>query len=355
MDQDDRFDLLKRRFFLITLPIASVASLAELALHPGPQGNLPGPTTWVGFLLPIGLTLLLWRRRRSIRFVETASLALVLGVLLSTLYTILFHRSGPEAIDHFASVGPWFSVSLVAIFLIFDPRRATWIATVAYLVSLVFGTTYMVMNRLTGHEPVLTRPLLHLYLANAAFITFLFFYGRMREQYERTRTLARSMADLANTDSLLGIPNRRQMVAMIRDEIGLAEDGIRCATLVMFDLDRFKEVNDTFGHDAGDSVLKGVTSAVKQVLRSSDRFGRWGGDEFVVLLAVNDMNQASAAAQRLRDAVHQRLGDRFRRVTISVGVAQYHRGDTVEDWVNRADRALYRAKEAGRDRVVVGG
>jgi len=353
VEQDDRFAALKRRFFLIMLPIASVAVAADLVLHPSPTGV--SITAWLGTLLPAGLALLLWRRRRSIRFVESASVMWVLSMLLSILYTTLFRESGREALDQFVAFSPWFSVSLIAVFLIFEPRRATWISSGVYLVTLAFGLAYMIISRVAGAQPMLVRPLIHLYLANAALITFLFVYGRMREQYERTQTLARSMADLANTDPLLGIPNRRQMFGMIRDQIYLAEGGVRPAILVMFDLDRFKQVNDTFGHEAGDNVLKAVTRAIQQVLRSTDRFGRWGGDEFMVLVNVGDMNQAYHAAQRLRDAVHQRLGDRFRMVTISVGVAPYHRGDTVEDWVARADQALYRAKEAGRDRVMVGG
>lgn len=336
----------------MTLPIVSLAGLADWIMN---RASAPAlrPAALPAILVPLALSLLLWRKRRSLRFIEAATLTWVVATLLSMLYGILFIDSG-NLVERLGSFSPWFSVCLIAIFLVFGPQRATWISVGTYLVALVMGLAYLVTIRLSGDPPVLVRPLMHLYLANAVFIGFLYYYARVREQFERTRNLARSMADLAHTDPLLGIANRRQLYSMIREEISLAEDGIKPSTLIMFDLDRFKEVNDTYGHDTGDQVLHSVAAAVTQTLRSSDRFGRWGGDEFVVLVSVTDLNMANMLAQRLREAVHQRLGDRFWRVTISLGVAPYHRGDSVETWVQRADQALYRAKEAGRNRVVMG-
>lgn len=349
----DRFDGLKRRFFLVALPIISLAGCADWIIQGA--GDVPArPAMLSTIFIPLALFLLLWRKRRSLAFVEAATLTWVAATLLSQLYTMLFIYP-EDALGRFSSFSPWFSLSLVAIFLVFGPRRAVLIATGVYGVALAMGLSHLIHEWFAGRTPLLLGPLVHLYLVNAAMITFLFSYARVREQFERTRNLARSMADLANTDPLLGIPNRRQMYAIIRAEVAMAEDGMgKPAVLIMFDLDRFKEVNDTFGHAEGDQVLQIVANAVKQTLRGTDRFGRWGGDEFMVLVSVSDLAQANMLAQRIREAVLQRLGDRYRRVTISVGVAPYHRGDTVESWVRRADQALYRAKESGRNRVVVG-
>ncbi|MFZ5822974.1 MAG: diguanylate cyclase [Bacillota bacterium] len=348
----DRFDSLKRRFFLLTLPLVSFAGLSDWVMRQ--SGDVPARAAALpAIILPLSLALLLWWKRRSLRFVEAATLTWVVATLLSLLFTILFIQTG-DALERFSSFSPWFSVCLVAIFLVFGPQRATWISVGVYIVALAMGLGYLFTTRMTGEPPLLVRPLMHLYLANAAFIAFLYYYASIREQFEQTHHLARSMADLANTDPLLGIPNRRQLYSLIREEIALAEEGVKPSVLIMFDLDRFKEVNDTYGHDTGDQVLQSVVTAVKQTLRASDRFGRWGGDEFIVMVGVSDLSQANLLAQRLREAVHQRLGDRFWRVTISLGVAPYHRGDTVESWVKRADEALYGAKESGRNRVVVG-
>ncbi|MFZ5815194.1 MAG: diguanylate cyclase [Bacillota bacterium] len=353
LDRDDRFDGLKRRFFLVMLPIISMGGFADWLMDQT-AGSPSRPASLPAILIPLALALLLWRKRRSLRFVEAATFTWALATLLSLFYGVLFLYKTDLA-ERFTSISPWFSVCLIAVFLVFGPRRATWISVGLYLLVLGLGLTYFVKVRTSGADPVLIRPLIHLYLANAAFITFLTYYGRVREQFERTHSLARSMADLAHSDPLLGIANRRHMYTIIRQEISLAEDGAgKPSILIMFDLDRFKEVNDTYGHDTGDEVLKTVAAVVTQTLRGSDRFGRWGGDEFVVLARVADISQANMLAQRLRDAVHQRLAERLWRVTISLGVAPYHRGDTVESWVKRADQALYRAKEAGKNRVVVG-
>lgn len=353
VERNDRFDSLKRRFFLVTLPLTSLAGLTDWMIHRY-EASAVHPTFLPALCIPLALALLLWRKRRSLRFVEAATLTWVVATVLSQFYSILFIQRA-DSLSRFAGFGPWFSVSLVAIFLVFGQKRAIQIAIGIYGIALVMGLSYMLQHRLNGERPLLLVPLLQLFMANAAFITFLFYYARVRELFDRTSNLARSMADLAHTDALLGIANRRQLYIMLQEEVNMALEGLgKPAMLIMFDLDRFKEVNDTFGHEEGDQVLQDVAKAVQQTLRGTDRFGRWGGDEFMVLAAVSDLSQAQMLAHRLREAVQNRLGDRYWRVTISLGVTPYHRGDSVEAWVKRADQALYRAKETGRNRVVVG-
>jgi len=345
-------DGLKRRLLLLTLPMASVAGFAEWLLLR--QNGQPVPLLMpVAAAASLALTLLLWWRRRSLRFVEAAVATGVAAALFVLLHQALF---GPAelAAQRFVRLAPWVSVALTAVLLLLDCHRAIWTASGIYSGLLIIGLAYFVRTGLSGVRPALLGPLIQFYLANAVFLCLLYAWVEMRRQYDRTRHLARSMADLAHTDPLLGIPNRRQMHAYIQREIREAEEGMAPATMIMFDVDRFKQVNDTYGHETGDLVLRAVTAAVRQTLRSTDRVGRWGGDEFIVLVHVNEVGQAYQLAQRLGDAVHQKLSDRFLQVTISLGVAPYHPGDTVSSWVRRADQALYSAKESGRNRVVVG-
>jgi len=352
VERDTRMDGLRRQFLLLTLPIASVAGFVEWLLLR--QNGEPAPLVLlVGAVASLALALLLWWRRRSLRFVETAVATGVAAALFILLQHTLF---GPAdvAIERFARLAPWVSVALAAVLLPLGHYRATWVASGIYTGLLIIGATYLVRTVQSGIRPALLEPLIQFYLANAVFLCLLYSWAEMRRQYDRTRHLARSMADLAHTDPLLGIPNRRQMHAYIQREIREAEEGLEPATMIMFDVDRFKQVNDTYGHETGDLVLCAVTAAVRQTLRSTDRVGRWGGDEFIVLVHVSELGQAYQLAQRLGDAVHQKLSDRFLHVTISLGVAPYHPGDTVASWVRRADQALYNAKESGRNRVVVG-
>lgn len=350
MERNSRMNRLKRRFLLLALPIASVACLTEWLLlrHSGQ----PAPfLLLLAAVAALALALLLWRRQRSLRFVEAAVAVGVAAAVFVLLSEALF---GPEeaALKLLSSLAPWVPVSLAAILLPLGGRRATAAASLIYLGLLAIGLNYVLQRGLT--DSPLLGALLQFYLANGVLLALLFAWAELQRQYDRTRHLARSMADLAHTDPLLGIPNRRQMHRLIQREIHCAEDGLQPAVMIMFDVDHFKQVNDTYGHEAGDLVLRAIIGSVSQTLRSTDVVGRWGGDEFIVLARVADLAQAHQVAQRLSEAVAERLSDRFLTVTISVGVAPYHPGDTVSSWVRRADRALYNAKASGRNQVVVG-
>ncbi len=342
----------KRSLLLLALPVASAAALIEWLLLRS-SGQEASGLLLAGAALTLLLALLLWRRRRSLRFVEAVLTAGIAVGLFTLLYLGLFSADS-VALRRFASLSPWVSVSLVGLMLIVGTRRAAWIGTAIYLGLLALGLVHLYRSGLEGAHPILFGPLAQFYLANAVLLWLLFAWSEIQQQYHQTRKIAQSLANLAHTDPLLGIPNRRQMYALIEQEIRCAEEGGQPATMIMFDVDRFKQVNDTYGHETGDAALRAVTTAVRQALRATDTVGRWGGDEFIILARVNETAQAYQLAQRIAEAVHQKLGERFLRVTISLGVAPYHPGDTVEAWVNRADAALYRAKESGRNRVVVG-
>ena len=118
----------------------------------------------------------------------------------------------------------------------------------------------------------------------------------------------------------------------------------------MFDIDHFKRVNDTFGHAVGDAVLKGLAGAAQDTLRASDRLTRWGGEEFVVLAPETRGDEALKLAERIRERVREEAFPTAGTVTISLGVAEHRADESGDDLLGRADAALYRAKESGRDR-----
>ncbi|TDR56879.1 diguanylate cyclase (GGDEF)-like protein [Halomonas ventosae] len=159
------------------------------------------------------------------------------------------------------------------------------------------------------------------------------------------------LQSLAFSDSLTGSWNRYRMEQAIDAALNAAERyGHPCAVL-LFDVDHFKQFNDTHGHEAGDRVLVEITRALQTTLRDSDILGRWGGEEFMVLASHCDGQGALPLAERLRRCVEEvELGE-LGRVTISIGVAGWHPGDTRKRLVARADEAMYRAKQNGRNRV----
>ena len=154
-------------------------------------------------------------------------------------------------------------------------------------------------------------------------------------------------------DRLTGVANRRYFEDLLEREMHRAARDGHPFTLVMFDLDHFKRVNDTFGHNVGDEVLQEVTNRVVSRLRDSDVLGRWGGEEFMVLLPVTDATRGAEVAETLRARVAEAAFPEAGTVTISLGVAEYRSGEAGKDLVRRTDEALYRAKGAGRNRVEV--
>lgn len=161
----------------------------------------------------------------------------------------------------------------------------------------------------------------------------------------------RHLADEASTDPLTRALNRRSFLRIL-EECAVRD---RTLSLIMFDIDHFKSINDTYGHDVGDSVLREISALVRSDIRRSDFFARWGGEEFMVLLPASDMDRAVEAAERLREAVEASdFTGVPRQITSSFGVAMRRPAESSDEFVKRVDQALYDAKEAGRNQVVVG-
>nr|WP_184079865.1 GGDEF domain-containing protein [Nocardiopsis mwathae] len=159
----------------------------------------------------------------------------------------------------------------------------------------------------------------------------------------------------ARTDPKTGLLNAATWEREARAELRRAVHGRRSAAVLVIDIDHFKRVNDTYGHLVGDHVLAGVAATLAHQLRQGDRIGRFGGEEFVVLLPGADMAEACRVAERLRCTVGRTvlaIGEHTVDITVSIGVALLRtHGDDLVDLLAAADLALYRAKDAGRDRV----
>lgn len=158
---------------------------------------------------------------------------------------------------------------------------------------------------------------------------------------------------LATTDSLTGIANRREFSAILAREVDRAKRYGTPMSLAMYDLDYFKRVNDTFGHDVGDYVLQTVTGLVKENIRANDVVARWGGEEFMVLMPQSDVQAARNASEKLRLAIAAHHFDKVGSLTASFGVAAFEPQDDLNSLLKRVDDALYRAKEQGRNRVEI--
>lgn len=158
----------------------------------------------------------------------------------------------------------------------------------------------------------------------------------------------------AATDALTGIANRAGIDELLGRELHRTDRHDVPLSVIMFDIDHFKVINDTYGHPAGDAVLVALTRLVANHVRAHDTLGRYGGEEFLVVAPQTDPDEGRRLAERLRAAIEDQLFPAAGRVTCSFGVATRRPGDKQQTLVARADEALYAAKETGRNRVAVG-
>ncbi len=165
------------------------------------------------------------------------------------------------------------------------------------------------------------------------------------------KEMEKKLEQLAVTDGLLGIYNRRYTAQRLQAEVYRARRYGSPFSIIMMDIDHFKNYNDNFGHDAGDLVLKTVALSVQQRLRQSDVLGRWGGEEFLIIAPETPKENAAILAEKIRVQIETTEIPRLGRVTSSFGVAGFEKEDTDESLLKRADNLLYKAKQEGRNRV----
>lgn len=165
------------------------------------------------------------------------------------------------------------------------------------------------------------------------------------------RKLEEELIRAATTDKLTETFNRRKFESLLSSEIERANRYFIPLSLCMFDIDHFKMVNDTYGHLTGDHVLKTLANVARNTARKVDSLGRWGGEEFVVLLPETDLEGAKELAEKIRKSVEEHPFEWIRTLTCSFGVTQFKDRESIDSFIKRADDALYSAKNKGRNRV----
>ncbi len=167
------------------------------------------------------------------------------------------------------------------------------------------------------------------------------------------KKLEEELGRLATTDSLTGLYNRHRCNELLQQEIARARRYHTPLSLIMFDLDYFKNINDTYGHAVGDQVLQAVADVIRENVRTTDWVGRWGGEEFMVLCPEATEKEAVSTAEKLRALVESHTFETVKTITISCGVTRFRAPDSVDAFVGRADDGLYRAKDNGRNIVEI--
>lgn len=269
-----------------------------------------------------GIMLFAWRTGRS---GLAGNLSCGMGTAAAMFVTVFL------GIDH-----SWVFAVLAANFLLAERRFATAASAILIMViaaqPLLFGS---VMERMT-------------FIAVALLISLfaLVFASRVDSQHQK-------LSELAAHDPLTGAGNRRALEADLATLVEARRDNRESCGLAVLDIDHFKRVNDTHGHEAGDQVLIDLARIVRDNTRRDDRFYRLGGEEFVLLLPGTTPVGMEVALINLRLSIHKHLSGPDGPVTVSFGAASLTDGESWGDWLGRADGALFRAKRAGRDRIVM--
>jgi diguanylate cyclase (GGDEF)-like protein len=263
-------------------------------------------------------------RTRRVRLASITLAVLAVGGVLATVYL-----NGPQQVF-------WVFPALVGVFYLIRLREA-----IACALITVFA---LIPPMLAAGDPFqTTTALITIVITSVLAVAFSMITNRQRSQ----------LLQLATKDPLTGAGNRRALDSKLRDVVNAFQRTGTPASLLMLDLDHFKTVNDILGHAAGDEILKNVTEIINLRIRVTDSLYRIGGEEFVVVLEGADVEHAAHLAEQLRTLVDANELVPEHTVTISLGVAELRKSESPYDWLHRADEAMYRAKDAGRNSTSV--
>ena len=224
------------------------------------------------------------------------------------------------------------------------------------LIAVFFCITFFMVSNLNDWQPVPFNwqsifNILSFFILCSLFV---YFY-----EYARQEALAviqkqnNQLFEQANKDALTNIYNRRRLNEALGEYSEYHKIHRKQFSVVILDIDKFKKINDTYGHNVGDSVLKEVSELIRANIRANDILGRWGGEEFMLVLAETTMEEAALVAENLRALLDNHHFNSVGSVSASFGIASCDQQDNMEHLVNQADQALYTAKERGRNRVEV--
>jgi diguanylate cyclase (GGDEF)-like protein len=303
----------------------AVTLISAFAIYRFITGSVAGGFLDLFLVLSIGTMVVYgWRSGKT----EMAGKFLVLlNVVGTTLSTVLLGDTGLY----------WVFVAISINFFL------SWSTSfVAALNILMLLAVMQLSNSITSSVTLWT------FLSTGSLLTLL--SAIVSRQY---RIQNERLQHLATVDPLTGAYNRRNMehdLQMAVEEFGRNRTPM---ALLLFDLDHFKVINDHHGHDKGDEVLVQFADLVSGSTRKVDRFFRYGGEEFLLLVKGIGYSEAHALAEKIRHGTENALATSFGKVTVSAGIAGLRVGESYEKWLGRADEALYRAKREGRNRVVV--
>lgn len=309
-------------------------------------------TRAVHFVLSVSLAALVllllasWRRWLPQRMVEFCCLVFGVGIAVACMLLRFYWPQLGTGID-LEPLYLWLPVFYVFAFVMADHRAGLVVSLGVMALFVAISLPYLIHDSDGAYANITVQML----VVSAAMIATLYFFSGYQHRLRLAQARGDRLAELSLVDDLTGLANRRGMAALIGAELERLTPGVPGFALVLFDIDRFKAINDRFGHAAGDRALVALAGRVAPVIRDVGAIGRWGGDEFVALVRGSAAVEPVHVAEALRAAVAAEALDGGRRITVSCGVTVASADDNLDGLLQRADAALYAAKRAGRDRV----
>ena len=354
-DEREKLEESQRNTYAIILLLGAVGAVGALVTSElvGPISNFTRLIFYATIVLLASQSLLLYGRR--IRVVVAREFVYVgVSVVLLSVFVYALYAQPPRSLEQqvpLLSLFVWFPFVYLFISVTYESRGILVRSFILYLLTLCVTLPHAVATVGSTNAFEGFQSFGQFYVSSASFIGILYFFSEMKGKLRETQAAANQMEVLAQTDALTNIPNRRAIEALLEEEIQRASRYNVPLSLITFDLDYFKKLNDTFGHDAGDKMLVELTRTVKSCLRGSDRFGRWGGEEFMILTTETSFSEACQLANRIRRTIESHEFEQNHLISASFGVATHSSGDSAAVLFKRADVALYRAKALGRNRV----
>lgn len=252
-----------------------------------------------------------------------------------------------------SNTGPlWFYVFPPLLFYLTDLKTGTAVLLFCCLLAVVVFQ-FPALPLVTAEYTTDFKIRFFATLAFESIFCFVLEASRLKAR-NKLMNLARAYEHAARTDDLTGLSNRRDMQHRLGEEYSRYQRSGHHFSIALIDLDLFKHINDDYGHDAGDDVLRRFAELMQSVIRQTDVAARWGGEEFLILLPNTSLLQALTLAERLRSEVSQtefRFAEKRLPVTISAGICSIAKASSVDELLKQADVHLYSAKEAGRNRI----
>ncbi|MGB9632279.1 MAG: diguanylate cyclase [Chloroflexaceae bacterium] len=303
--------------------------------------------------LTVGILWQLARQRIPIERLERCTLFVFIfqSLVFNSIVPALFNSTPARVLAETINDDIWFLlVTCTLVIHFYASRRGVVLALGVYILSFAIVALQVIWWWLNNLDDGSGARIIQIYAFGGMLLGFMLVLASYRNQLVRIHTEYRLLAAIAYTDALTGLPNRRRLYNDLHWLIAEAERHGHPFCVCLFDVDHFKRINDQYGHMVGDQVLQVIGHTVRANLRVVDHFGRWGGEEYCILLPHTTLDQALIAVERVRLALRS-ITSFLTPISASFGVSAYRPDDSAETLLHRADLAMYRAKRTGRDRV----